>query len=189
VKPSRGAAGLLADSALLTGDLAIAPIAPAFVVGYQCLMPAGLAQQISRWRDGKAAALALGRWSLGIVFLFSGIGKLRHVSGFVAAIIGQFEQTWLPSVLVSLFSHVLPFVEVVLGLLLLLGVFRQPVLFATGVLLLHLIFGQVLLGQPQVVFFNCGYLFMTAALLFFSEYDRWTLLPERWIRANARAEI
>jgi thiosulfate dehydrogenase [quinone] large subunit len=152
-------------------------------------MPASPDLLPPRWRDGKAAALALGRWALGLLFLVAGIGKLRDVSGFATSIVKQFEQTWLPSLLVTIFGYVLPFVELLLGLLLLSGVFRRSVLFATGVLLLHLIFGQIVLMQPQVVFFNFGYLFMTAALLFFSEYDRWTLLPEHWIRANTRAEI
>jgi len=129
--------------------------------------------------DPRAAAVALGRWVLGILFLFFGIAKLANVSGFAEGLGRQFEKTFLPAVLVSIFGYVLPFIEATLGVLLLSGLFRNIALFATGALLILLTFGQVLLGQPQVVFFNTSYVFMTALLLFLSEYDLWVLFPRR----------
>ncbi len=127
--------------------------------------------------DPRVAAVALGRWCLGVMFLFAGIGKFPHVGGFADYLLKQFEKTWLPSVLVSAFGHVLPFVEVILGVILLLGFFRSVALFGTGVLLISLMFGQVLLGQPQVVFFNTSYVFMAAGLLFMANYDKWVVFP------------
>jgi hypothetical protein len=69
-----------------------------------------------------------------------------------------------------------------LGILLILGIARDAVLFAAGLLLIALTFGMVLQHQPAVVFNNAAYVFMTAALLFASKYDRWILLPGccRW---------
>jgi thiosulfate dehydrogenase (quinone) large subunit len=126
----------------------------------------------------KSAALALGRWGLGVLFLFNGIAKFPNLSGFVHGFLltNRFEETWLPPVVVIPFGYALPFLEVILGVLLLLGIRRNQVLFATGLLLLTLVFGQILLRQPQVVFANLGYLFFTAILLFAGREDRWVIL-------------
>src|SRR3989442_813214 len=112
----------------------------------------------------RAAALALGRWCLGLIFLFFGLAKFKNLAGFAQQTVDQFQKTWLPPFLVRIFGHVLPFAEVVLGALLIVGLFRNVTLFATGFLLVLLTFGEVLQGQAQVVFFNTGYVFMTAGL-------------------------
>ena len=125
----------------------------------------------------RPAAVALGRWCLGIIFLFAGIGKFASISGFADYLLKQFEKTWLPPVLVSIFGYVLPFAEVTLGLLLVLGLFRNVALFCAALLLISLTFGQVLLGQPQVMFFNTSYVFMVAGLLFLAKHDQWVVYP------------
>jgi thiosulfate dehydrogenase [quinone] large subunit len=112
--------------------------------------------------DPRAGAVALGRWCLGTLFLFFGIGKLSNVSGFAESLGRQFEKTWLPAGLLAIFGHALPYLETILGVLLLLGLFRDLTLFATGLLLIVLTFGQVLLGNGQVIFSNTCYLFLTA---------------------------
>ncbi len=92
---------------------------------------------------------------------------------------GQYRNTWLPNPLVGAFGHLLPVLEVLLGALLLLGLFRNAALFATGLLLIILTFGQVVVGQGQTVFFNTCYVFLVGALLFVSDYDTWVLRPPR----------
>ena len=127
-------------------------------------------------RIAKAAALALGRWGLGLMFLFFGVGKLFGLKGFVNGyLLLQFSKTWLPQWLLVPYAYVLPFVEVALGLLLLLGLARNATLIGAGLLLLSLTFGQIILQQPPVVFQNMGYVVLTAGLLFFGEHDTWIL--------------
>ena len=128
--------------------------------------------------DPRTAAVALGRWCFGVLFFFAGIGKLGSVSGFTGYLAKQFEKTWLPPMLLNIFGHVLPFLEVALGALLILGLFRNATLFAASLLLIALMFGQMLLAQPQVVFFNAAYAFMAAALLFLERFDYWVLFPK-----------
>jgi thiosulfate dehydrogenase [quinone] large subunit len=130
-----------------------------------------------KWCDPRSAAVALGRWGMGMMFFFFGLGKLPDLNGFAEGLVKQFERTWLTPALVKPFGYVLPFAEVALGLFVMLGVFRNAALFATGVLLVLLAFGQALLGNASVVFSNLAYLFMTAALLFLAEYDSWVLFP------------
>jgi thiosulfate dehydrogenase [quinone] large subunit len=121
-----------------------------------------------------------------MMFLFAGINKMPGVGGFADHLVKLFEKTWLPSSLVSLFGYVLPFAELILGVLLVLGLFRGVALFGTGVLLILLTFGQVLLGQPQVVFSNTAYVFMTAGLLFLADYDAWVIFPPQSTEAPDR---
>jgi thiosulfate dehydrogenase (quinone) large subunit len=128
--------------------------------------------------DPQAAAVALGRWGLGVIFLFYGIGKFPDVAGFANSLVVLFKSTWLPELLVRVFGYALPFLEVAVGALLLLGLARNGVLFATGLLLIGLTFGQVILQQPAVVFYNMLYVFLAAVLLYMDDDDRWTI-PSR----------
>src|SRR4051812_7189646 len=74
--------------------------------------------------DARAAAVALGRWCLGTIFLFFGLGKFMGeggVSSFAQGMVKQFSGTPLPEWMVSLFAYFLPLAEVSLGFLLILG--------------------------------------------------------------------
>jgi len=125
--------------------------------------------------DPRSLAVALARWCLGLMFLFAGIGKFPNVSGFVGYMTETFKATWLPKALLVPYAYALPFVEVALGALLILGIARNAVLFITGLLLISLTFGQILLKAP-IVFNNLVYTMIAAAILFLAEYDCW-LLP------------
>ena len=127
------------------------------------------------WCDGRACGVALGRWVIGVVLLFAGIAKFGNVSGFVGYLTSQFEKTWLPKAILVPYAHAVPFVEVILGALLILGIARNAVLFVTGLFFITLTFGQLLLSQPQVIFQNMMYTVVTAAPLFADDYDRCVL--------------
>ena len=62
--------------------------------------------------DSKAAAVALGRCALGLLFLLAGIAKFAMgYQAFIDGMANQFEKTWLPSVLLMPFNYSLPIVE------------------------------------------------------------------------------
>jgi thiosulfate dehydrogenase [quinone] large subunit len=129
--------------------------------------------------DGRTCAVALARWSLGIALFFIGLGKFPNVGQFAREyILPAFKDTWLPQWLVLPYAYALPFLEVGLGALLILGLFRNPVLFLTGLLFLSLTFGQILMKKFDVVSNNMIYIFMTAAVLCLDRYDRWVLGPK-----------
>ena len=93
--------------------------------------------------------------TFGVVFLFYGIGKFIIGRATVAnSIVKDFEKTPLPRVLVSLFSNSLPFIEVILGFCVLVGIFTTISLALMAALLGVLTFGQVLLLNGQIVFNN-----------------------------------
>jgi thiosulfate dehydrogenase [quinone] large subunit len=124
--------------------------------------------------DARALGVGLARWGIGVVLLFAGIAKFPNVSGFANYVTSQFEKTWLPKALLVPYAYALPFAEVVLGALLLLGIARNAVLFVTGLLFITLTFGQILLQQPAV-FNNSMYVVATAAILFAEAHDRCVL--------------
>jgi thiosulfate dehydrogenase [quinone] large subunit len=126
--------------------------------------------------DPKSLAPALIRWALGLLFLVGGIGKLMDLGGFVKGyLVPAFEKTVLPGGLVATYGYALPFVEVAIGVLLILGLCRTCALVLTGVTLISLGFGQILLRQHATVANIYVYVLMTAIALWMGEHDRWAL--------------
>ena len=125
--------------------------------------------------DPRPWAVALARWCLGMILLIAGLGKFPDVSGFANGLVKQFAETWLPGWLLIPYGYALPFMEVGLGALLLLGLWRNGVLFVAGLLLISLTFGMALLKQPGVVFNNFMFTLAAAAILFLGDYDWWTM--------------
>ena len=135
--------------------------------------------------DPRPWAVALVRWSIGLLLLIFGIGKLARVSFFVENyVFAPLQPTGLPKWLLILCGYAMPPLEMALGVLLLLGLARNHVLFITGLYLLLLLlgqsvftlgYGQLMLVQPPLVFSNLIFICVTAALLFLHEHDHWIL--------------
>ncbi len=124
----------------------------------------------------RSMGLALLRWGIGLRLLVSGLAKVGDLGGFVnGSILPAFAETILPKWMLVPYAYALPVVELLLGALLILGLFRCVSLFLSGLTFLSLAFGQMLLKQHATVLDILVYLAMTAALLFFGEHDRWIL--------------
>src|SRR5918911_12325 len=123
----------------------------------------------------REAAYALLRVTLGVVFLFNGIGKfMGGVGNFAAGMEKQFAGK-LPSALVLPFAYTLPFMEVVFGALILLGLFNSIALVASGLLLLALTFGTVMLGEAPTVAHNLQYALVNFVLLWLADYNGYSI--------------
>lgn len=81
----------------------------------------------------RATSLAL-RWLLGLFFLAAGLSKVGQPMQTLAAVYSY--QIVLPDGLALAIAHTLPWVEIILGLALLSGVFMPVTLAATAALLL-----------------------------------------------------
>jgi thiosulfate dehydrogenase [quinone] large subunit len=124
----------------------------------------------------RAIAYLLLRLSLGVVFLFFGVSKfLRGPEGFVSGLEERFSSSPLPQELIGPFGLALPFLEVTLGALLILGLFSPLALTGTGVLLLALIFGSVLEPSPPTVAHNVTFELVIFVLLWTLEHNRYSL--------------
>jgi thiosulfate dehydrogenase [quinone] large subunit len=112
---------------------------------------------------GSAWAHALPRWGLAILFLVAAYNKLVHPENW-AAYLPKFEPV-LPALLLKPYFAVLPWVELLVGALLALGLFTRCALKLTGLVLLSLLLGTLLAKEFAVVAQNFVYLCATAALL------------------------
>jgi thiosulfate dehydrogenase [quinone] large subunit len=120
-------------------------------------------------------AYALLRVTLGMIFLFFGIGKfMGGIGGFAAGMEQQFAGK-LPSALVLPFAYALPFMEVTFGTLILLGLFNSIALAASGLLLLALTFGTVMLGDAPTVAHNLLYALVNFVLLWLADYNGYSI--------------
>jgi thiosulfate dehydrogenase (quinone) large subunit len=118
---------------------------------------------------------ALLRVTFGVVFLFSGIEKFRAgLRNFAGGMLQQFSGK-LPGVLVQPFAYSLPFVETILGVLIILGLFTTFALSLSGLLLVALTFGTVMLGQFPTVAHNAQYGLVNFVLLWTFAYNRYSL--------------
>jgi thiosulfate dehydrogenase [quinone] large subunit len=121
-------------------------------------------------------AYALLRVTVGMMFLFFGVGKLLGgVGGFASGMTEGFADTFLPSPLVGLFVYVLPFAEVAIGALLVLGLFNVATLTLTGLLVLALTFGKVVQFDPPTVAHNITLALVIFVLLWATEHNGYSL--------------
>jgi len=128
--------------------------------------------------DGKMnhreTAYALLRVTMGVIFLFYGVGTMNQ----------QFSGK-LPAFMVMPFAYAIPFAEVTAGLLILLGLFTRLGLIISGLLLIGLTFGMVILGQAPTVAHNLQYALVNFVLLWLSDLNRYSL--DRLIHRKAPA--
>jgi thiosulfate dehydrogenase (quinone) large subunit len=123
----------------------------------------------------REAAYALLRVTLGMIFLFYGVGKfIGGVSGFADGMQQRFAGK-LPSALVLPFAYTLPFMEVLFGALILLGLFNSIALVLSGLLLLALTFGTVILGEAPTVAHNLQYALVNFVLLWLADYNGYSI--------------
>ena len=90
-------------------------------------------------------AYALLRLVIGIDMFLHGATRIgAGVDTFAAKMTSEFQATILPQALVHIFASVLPFVEGLIGLLLILGLFTRGTLIASSLLMAALVFGTAL---------------------------------------------
>ena len=123
----------------------------------------------------RETAYALLRITMGVIFLFYGIGKFRSGLGnFVGNMNQQFSGK-LPAAMVMPFAYAIPFAETILGALILLGLFTRIGLTLLGLLLIGLTFGVVILGQAPTVAHNLQYALVSFVLLWFVDLNRYSV--------------
>lgn len=123
----------------------------------------------------REVAYALLRLTLGTVFLFAGIGKFKMgIGNFAGGMLQQFSSK-LPSILVQPFAYTLPFVETILGALILLGLFTTQALTLSGLLFAALTFGTIMLGDFPTVAHNVQYALVNFVLLWLADLNEFSI--------------
>jgi len=107
------------------------------------------------------------RWILGLLFLMAGYWKvfvLTPASHAQQYFVEGFADTWIPVWLLQLFGYSIPFVELVAGLLICIGLRTKEALIAVGLLLILTTYGHAL---QQPLFDIDGHTFTRLALIVF----------------------
>lgn len=121
------------------------------------------------------AGYALMRITYGVIFLFFGVGKfMAGLSNFVGGMNQQFSGK-LPAFMVMPFAYAIPFCETISGTFIVFGLFTRMGLTLSGLLLIGLTFGLVMLGQADKVAHNLIYVLANFALIWFSDLNRLSL--------------
>jgi thiosulfate dehydrogenase [quinone] large subunit len=120
-------------------------------------------------------AYALLRVTMGVIFLFFGIGKfMGGISNFVGGM-NQLFSGKLPAFMVMPFAYFLPFGEVIAGALILFGLFTRAGLTLSSLLLVGLTFGTVMLGEAPTVAHNLQYALVNFVLMWLLDLNRYSL--------------
>lgn len=114
-------------------------------------------------------AYSLARIGMGVNLALHGLVRIPKLDQFSAWMVGSFEKSWLPEIMVSQFAHVLPFAELILGFLLLLGLFTRKAIIASAIMIIVLIFGSCLIENWSAAGSQMIYLAYLAGLLVFRE--------------------
>jgi thiosulfate dehydrogenase [quinone] large subunit len=128
-----------------------------------------------------STAYALFRLTLGFTMLMHGISKLvTGLPRFVGGMMRLFQPTLLAPWATRAFATVLPFVELAIGVLLVLGLATRFALVLGMALMCALIFGTSLVGQSAIVTQELLYAAAFAAMLAVAKWNRFGL--DSWSR-------
>ena len=85
-----------------------------------------------QWKQ-EGILVLIARLILGVIFIYASIDKILHPAAFAKAV---YNYQILPGALINLTSLILPWLELVLGLFLMIGLFREGSVCMATVLML-----------------------------------------------------
>jgi thiosulfate dehydrogenase [quinone] large subunit len=129
-------------------------------------------------------AHGLARLALGLNILAHGLSRIGDISGFAATIEKMFAATWLPYASVAVTAYAIPPVELIVGALLVLGLFLPALVIGT-LLLCQLSFGSALTQQWDSAGIQLVYVAIYTVLLATAGFDRYSM--DRLLRKSAFA--
>jgi uncharacterized membrane protein YphA (DoxX/SURF4 family) len=101
---------------------------------------------------GNAYASVIFRWAVGLIFIYASADKLFHTSAFAVAV---YNYKILPGGLINLVAITLPWLELVCGILLIIGLFPRGAALILS-LLLVVFFFALSLNLYRGIDISCG---------------------------------
>ncbi|PUZ25173.1 DoxX family protein [Chitinophaga parva] len=117
---------------------------------------------------------ALLRITMGAAMMGHGLVRIPKLEVFAGGMVKMFDGV-LPAALVTPFAHVLPFLEFIIGALLILGWLTRATLVVGAVLMMVLILGSCLLEKWEFVGTQLVYSFLYFVLLRFLAFNAYAL--------------
>ena len=115
------------------------------------------------------------RLTMGVNMFTHGVARLLDLEKFNMWMIGQFSDTILSEFLVSLSSYMIPFAELIIGVLLILGLFTSRALLLGALLITILVFGSGLQENWNVMSSQMIYAIFFFILSYLIELNRFSL--------------
>jgi thiosulfate dehydrogenase (quinone) large subunit len=107
------------------------------------------------------------RIGVGMSMFGHGLVRMPKLAGFSGWMTKSFEHSMLPEALVKPFSYILPFAELITGILLLAGLFTKQALIAGSVVMIALVFGSTMVENWEAIPSQLMHLAFFAVLLHF----------------------
>jgi thiosulfate dehydrogenase [quinone] large subunit len=126
----------------------------------------------------ESIAYLLARLPIGMSFFGHGLERLPKLDAFSHGMAASFGKSILPEALVLPFGYILPVLELLTGILLLLGLFTRFSTILGVALMLALIFGSCMVEQWDNVFTQIIYGGYLALLYYFAQYN--TISIDGW---------
>jgi thiosulfate dehydrogenase (quinone) large subunit len=134
-------------------------------------------------RDIAVAHLLL-RLLIGVIFLNFGFTKIVNIPAFVERMVKTLDASYIPEALIRLGAYPVPIIEVVVGLLIILGLSTRIVLILTSTLMIMLAFGATSAQKPELASSQLIYGIVLFMLLATCRYNWFSI--DSWLRRKQR---
>ncbi|MEO2099866.1 MAG: DoxX family protein [Flavobacteriaceae bacterium] len=120
-------------------------------------------------------AFLLARITLGINLFLHGFVRVPKLEAFANGLTQGFENTMLPLALVAIVAYAIPFIEMVLGIFMLLGLYSKKVLATAAIFIMLLITGSAFKEDWNAIGTQMLYALFIFFLLKNLEYEVWAV--------------
>lgn len=128
----------------------------------------------SKQCDMELAYLML-RLTMGVNMFVHGLVRLPKLDAFNIWMVDYFKDTFLPEFMVSLLAYSIPFIELIIGIFLIIGLFTRKTLIAGALLIVVLLFGACLKENWEWAAFQMIYALFYFALSYFIDLNRFSV--------------
>ena len=119
---------------------------------------------MANWKADTSLAYAIFRLTFGVNLMLRGVDRIFFLGldNFANGMVKQFSMTWIGAGMIQPFAHTIPWIEMLMGALLIVGLFTREALVVGGLLMANLTFGTMFLRN-----FDLAWLQLTYAIAFF----------------------
>jgi len=125
-------------------------------------------------------AYVLARVAFGLNLAAHGLARITAIPAFADSLQSMFAKTWLPLPLVRATGFIIPPLELIIGILLILGLWLRPILLVGMLLMWALTFGTCLVQNWSVASEQLLYIAFYAGLFVAARFNRFSLDAWRW---------
>ena len=115
------------------------------------------------------------RITMGVNMFTHGVARLLNIEGFNSWMIGEFSNTFLPEFMINISSYLIPFSELVIGILLIIGLFTSRALLLGAILIVILVFGSGVKENWNIMSSQMIYAIFFFILSYFIELNKYSV--------------